>query len=124
MKFSTPERGEYTVSVAEINKLIQEQLGVVAGTTEVSNEKWDASDFTNTDSSTLVEVKEEAPYVERVVREEKTEGTSRQDNTVPNNPNVSLKEEVLELRKQLSELAAEVERLKSKPKAGRPKKEA
>lgn len=134
LKFSSPDRGEYSMAVSEINTMIKEQLSGTAIESVVANtsEKWDASEFTG--NTELVEVKEEVPFTERVVRDENVYGNAQKNADVEKaveptvaptaelTSSVELRKEVQELKAQLSQLTEAVTALATKPKskAGRP----
>ena len=130
IRFSSPERGEYALTLEEINAMIRQQIGETEPTAIVASthsDKWDGSDFTNA-TKELVEVKGQEPYIERVVREDRVEGNvSKQkpaEQAVASVDTKALQEEIVELRAQLAQLTDAVLEIKNRPKAGRPKKAA
>lgn len=126
--FNSPERGEYATTVAEINELIKKQLGDVSESLIVED-TWNASDF-SVDKDQLVEVKEEVPYIERVVREDSSKSIKNSEtdsvvkSEVVHETASPLQEEVDRLKAQVELLSEKVETLLNKPKAGRPPKKS
>lgn len=130
IRFSSPERGEYALTLEEINAMIRQQIGETEPTAVVASnhsDKWDGSDFTNA-TKELVEVKEQEPFIERVVREDRVEGNVTKqppaEQATSGVDTKALQEEIVELRAQLAQLTDAVLELKNRPKAGRPKKAA
>ena len=121
IRFSSAERGEYALTLEEINAMIRQQIGETEPTAVVASthsDKWDGGEFTNS-TKELVEVKGQEPYIERVVREDRVEGNVAKqppaETTVASVGTDALQEEIIELRAQLAQLTDAVLELKKSP---------